>query len=481
MPLSGQYLVNYTCMSRKLRCCMIVCVLFFHNIISAQEEKVLTIKDAIDSVTQNYGLIKAKKNIVKQGLSNIEYSRLQAIPDLNLSASNFYGTANTINGPSYNTGFGGISPSGPVMPSQNWNAAFGGLYLANVNWNFFSFGKIKEGIKVSQANLNINQKDLDQEVFQDKVKVCAAYLNLLGAQQLTKVALDNYNRAVIVKNAVVPRVLSGLNAGVDSSIAVAQVSSAQMAWTRSKDREQDLSNELIKLLGTRNTTEPQLDTLFITKIPANFLDTMHAYSDQHPVLQYYNSRINASREQEKYIHTELFPTFNLFTSYQYRASGFKSGYGMNAMNDYSGDYFSGVGNGKQNYLLGVGVSWNLSNPIRLKKMEAAQRNQTLALQDAYAMNDQQLNAQISLANAKVKNALSNYYQIPKQLQAANDAFLQKTVQYKNGLNTIIDVQQALYLLNSAEIDKYIAYNNVWQALLIKAAAIGDLDVFLMKL
>ncbi len=459
---------------------ILLCTFFLQNSLTAQD-KVLTIQNAIDSVNQNYGVIRAKRNTVQQGKSQLDYSKLQAIPDLNLSAENFYGTVNGINGPSYTLSSGGISPSGPALSNQNWNAAFGGLYLANVNWNFFSFGKIKEGVKVSQANLDINEKDLTQEVFQDQVKVCAAYLNLLGAQQLTKVAKDNLDRAVIVRNAVVPRVLSGLNAGVDSSIAVAQVSSAQMALTRAKDKEQEISNQLIKLLGTRDTSEPVLDSLFITRIPADFLDSMSSYSDRHPVLQYYNSQILASREQEKYIHTQFFPTFSLFSTYQYRASGFKSSYGVNALDAYSRNYFTGVGSGKQNYLIGVGATWNLSNPIRLRKLEQAQRNQTSALQDAYEMNDQQLNAQIALANTKVKNALSNYYEIPKQLQAANDAFTQKTVQYKNGLNTIIDVQQALYLLNSAEIDKYIAYNNVWQALLIKAAATGDINIFLQKL
>lgn len=479
--LFGMKQVNHTFMFRTKNVILfaIVCTLFIHNRAVAQN-KILSIKDAIDSVVNNYGIIRSKRNIIKQGQSQLDYSRLQAIPDLNLSAQNSYGTINNVNGPSFPEGTGAISSSGPVLPGQNWNAAFGGLYLANVNWNFFSFGKIRQGVKVSQANLNINQKDLAQETFQDQIKVCAAYLNLLGAQQLTRVAEDNFNRAVIVKNAVLPRVLSGLNAGVDSSFAEAQVSSAQMAWTRSKDKEQELANELIKLMATRDTAEPMLDTLFITKIPSNFLDTAN-YSAEHPVLQYFNSQILASKEQEKYIHTQFFPTFNLFSTYQYRASGFNSDYGPNALSAYNSGYLAGVGSGKQNYLVGLGASWNLSNPIRLKKQEQAQRNQTDALEDQYVMNDQQLNAQMALANTKIKNALSNYYEIPKQLKSASDAFLQKTVQYKNGLNTIIDVQQALYLLNSAEIDKYIAYNNVWQALLIKAAAAGDLNVFLQQL
>ena len=40
---------------------------------------------------------------------------------------------------------------------------------------------------------------------------------------------------------------------------------------------------------------------------------------------------------------------------------------------------------------------------------------------------------------------------------------------------------ALYLLNRAETDRDIAYTNVWQALLMKAAASGDFNLFLNEL
>jgi outer membrane protein TolC len=52
------------------------------------------------------------------------------------------------------------------------------------------------------------------------------------------------------------------------------------------------------------------------------------------------------------------------------------------------------------------------------------------------------------------------------------------VLYKNGLTTIVDVTTALYALNRAETDRYIAYNNVWQALLYKAASNGDFGLFI---
>jgi hypothetical protein len=55
--------------------------------------------------------------------------------------------------------------------------------------------------------------------------------------------------------------------------------------------------------------------------------------------------------------------------------------------------------------------------------------------------------------------------------------VQKSVLYKNGLTNIVDVQQALYALNRAETDMSISYINTWQALLLKAAASGDFDLF----
>ena len=59
-----------------------------------------------------------------------------------------------------------------------------------------------------------------------------------------------------------------------------------------------------------------------------------------------------------------------------------------------------------------------------------------------------------------------------------DAFRQKYALYQNGLANIVDFTQALYVLNRAEVDSYITSNNVWQALLYKAAATGDFGIFI---
>ncbi|MNL61542.1 Outer membrane efflux protein [compost metagenome] len=101
-----------------------------------------------------------------------------------------------------------------------------------------------------------------------------------------------------------------------------------------------------------------------------------------------------------------------------------------------------------------------------------------ALKEEYELADQQLKNQLILSETKIDNALANYREAPVQVQSASDAYLQKSVLYKNGLSNIVDMTQALYVLNRAETSRDIAATNIWQAVLLKAAASGDIGTFL---
>jgi outer membrane protein TolC len=131
-----------------------------------------------------------------------------------------------------------------------------------------------------------------------------------------------------------------------------------------------------------------------------------------------------------------------------------------------------------NYLFGLGLNWNLTTILRGTPQVKAQKLITQGLTDEFELTNQQLVAQLAVAETKIKNALDNYAEAPVQVKAANDAYTQKSALYKNGLTTLVDVTQALYTVNRAETDRDIAYNNVWQALLLKAAAAGNAAIFM---
>ena len=438
----------------------------------------LTMKEAVGTAIKNYGTIKAKANYVEASRQSVIQSQRELLPNFTLSAQQDYGTVNGQTGPLAPFGPGlNVSSSGPTLAQQNWNAAFGALYLSNINWDFFSFGRLKGRVNVSKAVLRRDENDLNQEIFQHEIRVSAAYLNLLAAQRLTRSQQKNLERAVIFKNNAVVRAFNGLIAGVDSSLAVAEVSSAKIALTKAKDIEQEQANRLGVLLG-ETATDYRLDSASMTHVPQALLlaDTTVNFSE-HPVLKYYRNRVQVSDKQADYYKKLALPTFSLIGVMQGRGSGFSPYYNTDQSN-YSRSYGDGINPTRANYLFGVGVTWNLTTILRTSPQVKAQRFTSAGLQNEYELADQQLHSQLALAETKIRNAMANYNEAPIQVKAASQAYLQKSTLYKNGLTTIVDLTQALYALNRAETDRDIAYANVWQALLLKAAAMGDYNLFI---
>jgi outer membrane protein TolC len=282
-----------------------------------------------------------------------------------------------------------------------------------------------------------------------------------------------------LRNVVVLRAKHGLNPGVDSAQANAEVANAKISLINAIDFQQQQSNLLAQLMGVPAQTFT-LDTVFVSKVPAELSDTSVLQLANHPVLQWYKSRITLSNEQEKYERTYSYPTFSLFGVAQTRGSGFGSGYAQNS-HDYSSGYWNGANPSISNYLVGFSVTWNFTQTLRVSKQTKAQRFVTDGLQDEYTLADQQLRAQWELSKTKISNALDNYFLAPVQVKAAAQAYLQKVTLYKHGLTNLVDVTQAAYVLVRAETDRDIAYSNVWQALLLRAAAAGDFGLFINKL
>ena len=448
------------------------CILKIHG-----QEKVLTIKEAEQIALNNYASIKAKANQLNASKAYLKETKTEYLPDLNISGQQDYGTINGQNGPLY--GYRGLSvaSSGPALPNQNWNAAFGSLYLANVNWDFFAFGKAVEKVKVQKTIVSLDENDLAQEQFQHQVRVATAYLNLLAAQQLAKAGQDNLDRSTDLQKVVIARVKNGLNPGVDSSLANAEVSNARIALTNAQQAVQDQSNQLANYMGIA-PKDFLLDSVFVSKAPDNADPQSALNPDDHPLLKYYRNRIGVSDEQAKYLKTFAYPTFSFFGVYQGRGSGFSSSYNNSDLNAYNGSYGSGADPTRFNYLFGIGIIWNLTSPLRVHYQVKSQKFTSDQYRNEYELVGQQLHDQQALAETRIANALKNFHEVPVEVKAASDAYLQKYTLYKNGLANIVDLTQALYTLNRAEVDKDITYNNVWQALLFKAAATGDFGIFI---
>jgi outer membrane protein TolC len=451
---------------------LLFCLIFA----SVNYSQTLSMKDAIKTGLENYGSIKAKNNYANASRETLKQSRRDYLPNLNLSAQQDYGTVNGQNGPLYGFNGLGTASSGPTLAEQNWNAAFGGLYLANMNWDFFTFGKTQEKINLAKIDVQSKENDLLQEQFQQQIRISSAYLNLLASQRLLISQQKNLTRTEVFRKNAVARVKNGLLAGVDSTLATAEVSKAKIALNLAKNLVKEQNSKLVDLMGIA----PQdivTDTAFVNQIPKHLVMEENPSDSLHPLLQFYKTKIDYSNQQVKLYKRFYYPTMSAFGVMQTRASGFNYDYALDR-NSYSRNYLDGVNPDRSNYLVGVGITWNLTTPFRMSKQVSAQKFVSQGLQEEYNQADRELKSQLSLADDKIKITLDNYAEAPIQVKAAAQAYLQKSTLYKNGLTDLNDLTQTLFILNRAEIDRDIVNNNVWQSYLLKVAAIGNFDLFI---
>ncbi|MEP7093864.1 MAG: TolC family protein, partial [Flavobacterium sp.] len=445
-----------------------ITLLFFLIFATIGYSQSLSLKEAIKTGLENYGSIKAKNNYTSASRETLKQSRRDYLPNFNLSAQQDYGTINGQNGALYGFNGLGTASSGPALPDQNWNSAFGALYLVNMNWDFFTFGKTQEKINLAKIDVQAKEKDLDQEKFQQQIKIAAAYLNLLASQRLLISQQKNLSRAEVFKRTAAARVKNGLLAGVDSTLATAEVSKAKIALNLAKNFVKEQNNKLVDLMGVA----PQdfvTDTLFVNQIPKAIITADKASDSLHPLLQFYKTKIDYSNQQAKLYKRFYYPTMSAFGVLQTRASGFNTDYGTD-QTSFNRNYWDGVNPDRSNYLVGIGISWNLTTPFRMSKQVSAQKYVSQGLQEEYNQVERELKSQLNFADDKIKITLENYAEAPIQVKAAQQAYLQKSTLYKNGLTDLTDLTQTIFTLNRAEIDRDIVNNNVWQSYLLKVAA-----------
>ncbi len=459
--------------------CLFIFFLFAKSSLYAQQAP-LYLSEAINNGVNNYQTIQAKKNYYNSSKELVQNTRNEYLPNVNAGVQAAYGTVNGQYGPLSIGSVAGVSSSGPAFSSQSWQAAYGAQYVINTNWEVFTFGRLKSRIGAFQARANTDSADVAQEQFIQSVKIADAYLNLLITQRLINNAKADSARVVYVQQVVLAKAKNGLIAGVDSSIVNAQVSSARIAIIDAEAREQQQRNVFAQALNGAPIEYNNLDTEFFFKqIPKEFNDNFKI--EENPQIQFYKSRVIQSDKYADYLKKSINPGVNLFGIVQTRGSGFDYNYSPDYKDRYSKSLWDGINPTRTNYVTGVSIAWNIMSLAKIKHQVTSQRFLSKGYANETDLITTQLKDQLVLADQRIANTLQRFNEVPKQYKSASDAFNQKSALYKNGLTDIVDLQQAFFALSKAQTDVTLSYIYIWQALLQKAAASGDFNLFLNQI
>lgn len=432
----------------------------------------MTLNQIVDQSVRQYPFLKAKQAEVSSAERRIKASRIDLLPSLIVQDQYTYSTSNSLNGSFFPNEGTAISTSGGVRPTAISQASFGSFTSAVIEWRAINFGRIKANIAVAEADLQRSRVDYENEIFQHQVRTIDAYLLLLINQKLVQIQRSNLERAQTFKRVVDAGVRSGMRAGVDSSLATAEAVRARLLLLSSQQQEQVQRLRLSELAGQLQPAL-QVDSMrFYTNLPnGTFLSD--SISPKNPTLRLFQSQINLSAARSLATQRSGMPTISLVGVGNARGSGFSN----------QGDIFlanqaNGLGYQVGNYLVGIVARWNLTNILRVRQDYRADQFLVERSRQLFTTQRLQITRQYQEAETQYQVALEQARQAPVQLQAAKQAYNQANSRYQSGLTDLPTLLQSVVTLNRAEVDGYVAISNVWRYLLLKAAAEGDLSLFM---
>jgi outer membrane protein TolC len=460
------YFIKQFC-KKRVTLLFIMLILF-----NAANSQTTDLHQLLEKGKENYPLLKAKQSEVKSSERNISSAQTEYLPNLTLGHQYTYSTSNNVEGAFFPNEGTALSPSGGIRPDNIYKGAFGSFTSALLDWKIVNFGKVAANVNAVKAENKKAEADYQNELFQYQVRLTDAYLLLLISNHLTKVQQHNLQRAEASRNTIHARVNAGLRPGVDSSLANAEYIKAKLLLLESEKNERAYQYRLDELLGGGS------DSIAI--------DTMNFFSDfpdpvslsaqnlaNAPSLRFHQSNIDLSRARSIAIKRSFYPSISFVGSVWARGSGIS-----NKDQSYRTDFASGVDYQVYNYLTGLALRWNLTNYVRIRNDYKSEQFQIDRYKYLYESQYQKQTRELSEAEIQFNVSLQQALLAPQQEDASVQAFAQAKARYESGLTDLPTFTQSLVTLNRAEADTYIAYSNAWRALLMKAAAAGDLSLFL---
>jgi outer membrane protein TolC len=419
----------------------------------------------------NFPFLKSKQAEIHSAENRIKSVKTDYLPAFIVQDQYTFSSNNNVAGAFLPNEGSVLSPSGGIRPENIYTGVFGSVATAMVDWKVFNFGKVKANVNSAKAELTRTQADYENELFQHQIKLTDAYLILLINQKLVEAQHQNLERALVFKRVTDAAVSSGMRPGVDSSLAAAEYAKAKLLLLESQRSEKAQRLRLSELTGELRDSI-QVDTMgFYSQLPVTGDQNFSFLAN--PALRFFQTQIDASQARSMAVRKSSLPSVSLV------GAGWGRGSGVSNQNDtYHTDFGSGVKFQVYNYLFGISTRWNLTSILKVRNDYKSEQFQVERFKQLYQTQKLQLDRQSREAEMQLQLSLEQARLTPVQLSAAQRAFNQAEARYQSGLTDLFTLAQSVNALNRAEIDKFVTNGNVWRALLMKAAAAGDLTLFL---
>ncbi|GAC1453598.1 MAG: hypothetical protein NVSMB7_16200 [Chitinophagaceae bacterium] len=412
-----------------------------------------------------------KQALLNSANASVTELKHSFLPQLKISDQVNLGTDNSLEG-SYLPMGTTISTSGGKRATNNYQPVPGNMGVLYGEYNLVNFGLNKALIKNYQAFADVQQSDIDRELYSIQTDIARTYFELQKTQYKLGADEQNVNRYDSIFKVIRALAASGIKPGSDSSLSKAELSKAHITYNQTFGYLNQLKDQLAYLTGIPAGTlqivnlSNNKDSLPVLNFPEDSLN--------NPLLDFYVKKTNIFTTNQAVIRKSYLPKILLAAGTWVRGSGIQ----------YNDDYKSlgtGLGYQRFNYMAGIALTYNLFNGLYKKDRLAVNQFQIQASE--FELQQQKLD--LALAGRQADNALltnhANLLELPVQLKAAEDTYRQKLAQYKAGIISLIDLTNASFVLYRSQTDYIQAISDWYLAQLDKAQASGNLIKFIQTI
>ena len=386
------------------------------------------------------------------------------LPQLKTQAQNTYGTHNGIMGAFFpQPGLFNVSGNENLSGAE-WTP--NSYASATLEWEFFSFGKMNHKSKAAKASTEKAVSDQEAYFLQLKKELSDRYIQLLYNESQLTSNQQNVERLNTVRTITGALARAGLKTEADSLLSSSSYNQALGENEKLKGR---LQAALIKLAEL--TEKPEFN--YVTSLdpflnPSPLSTEKKILMDQdHPILTSIDARREYLESLGQSESRSALPSFNLLGGYAFRGSG------INADGTVSDKWGDGFGNSVNNAVVGIGITWNLSDLYTKKQNGNSLKKQAESQKYVQEQFEKQLQADLSAIQKQIEN---QYLEVEKTLQAedqAQRAYEMYLARYKSGLMDLSSLLQIQLLLEQAEKTHINAAYEYWLLLAAEAELIAD--------
>jgi adhesin transport system outer membrane protein len=444
------------------------------QILTAQvHDRSLSVADLVSSVTLKAPSLIADSAAVSIRQALAKETKYNWLPNIKVNYQADLGTNNNVPGAYF--GFGIVpSNTGGVRAENNPSNAISNLGVATLDWEIYNFGLFKAQNKAAAADVNVERQQFKLTRYQLQTSAIEGYLQLFQYQNLVEIQQENITRNQQIRSSIQALAKSGIIAGVDTSIAEAELSKSRLTLLELNNKYKQIQLQLAAISGIDAGKIIADSSISARLISLSLQMSGLENTVTHPLLNYYQSRYENSLQKEKVIRKSNLPKLLLEGAVWGRGSSINQDSEFGALNN-------GWGLSRTNYLVGLGISFNITDIKRQQLRLNTQRSTSSYEQNRLTEQMINLDTQVKQADAELQTAIARLNEIPHQLSASRAAYRQKFSLYKNGLINIIELNIALSLLYRAEADFAIAKYTLCRAVFQRAITRNQVGLVLNSL